>query len=187
MRALRLIERAFGAAGVSSLRGFVSGIKAIMFPLLGIAPARSHVNFLKVSNHAPRYASSHAADNHCEFSPLLHSAPVLPGCLPPLPRLTPKTAWNNDDLADDVATLSYEHALRTHARYSLPMPMTGRLRRLPDLAAQTRSNRRRLRLQLRRSSWAAPGWGEDAEAKPSERHLRRCLTRTRSAPASPSG
>ena len=26
-------------------------------------------------------------------------------------------AWNDDDLADDVATLSYERALRTHARY----------------------------------------------------------------------
>jgi predicted DNA binding CopG/RHH family protein len=25
--------------------------------------------------------------------------------------------WNNDDLADDVATLSYENALKTHARY----------------------------------------------------------------------
>lgn len=25
--------------------------------------------------------------------------------------------WNDDDLADDVATLSYEHALHTHARY----------------------------------------------------------------------
>ena len=26
-------------------------------------------------------------------------------------------AWNDDDLADDVATLSYERALRAHARY----------------------------------------------------------------------
>jgi len=26
-------------------------------------------------------------------------------------------AWNDDDLEDDVATLSYERALRTHARY----------------------------------------------------------------------
>jgi hypothetical protein len=26
-------------------------------------------------------------------------------------------AWNDDDLADDVATLSYERALQTHARY----------------------------------------------------------------------
>jgi predicted DNA binding CopG/RHH family protein len=35
----------------------------------------------------------------------------------------PKTAWNTDDLADDVATLSYEHALRTHVRYKPADPM----------------------------------------------------------------
>jgi hypothetical protein len=36
------------------------------------------------------------------------------------------TAWNDDDLADDVATLSYERALRAHTRYrsaSLPDPL----------------------------------------------------------------
>jgi hypothetical protein len=31
-------------------------------------------------------------------------------------------AWNDDDLADDVATLSYERALRTHARYRASTP-----------------------------------------------------------------
>jgi predicted DNA binding CopG/RHH family protein len=31
-------------------------------------------------------------------------------------------AWNDDDLADDVATLSYERALRTHARYRAAAP-----------------------------------------------------------------
>jgi predicted DNA binding CopG/RHH family protein len=29
-------------------------------------------------------------------------------------------AWKDDDLADDIATLSYEQALRTHARYRPP-------------------------------------------------------------------
>ena len=29
-------------------------------------------------------------------------------------------AWNDDDLADDVATLSYESALKAHARYRSP-------------------------------------------------------------------
>ncbi|MGA2535716.1 MAG: hypothetical protein ABSF53_06875 [Terracidiphilus sp.] len=29
-------------------------------------------------------------------------------------------AWNDDDLADDVATLSYERALNAHARYKTP-------------------------------------------------------------------
>lgn len=33
------------------------------------------------------------------------------------PKQEPEHAWNDDDLADDVATLSYERALRAHARY----------------------------------------------------------------------
>ncbi|MDE3150047.1 MAG: hypothetical protein KGL37_11320 [Acidobacteriota bacterium] len=32
-------------------------------------------------------------------------------------------AWNDDDLADDVATLSYERALRAHTRYKSPNPV----------------------------------------------------------------
>lgn len=47
------------------------------------------------------------------------STPISPsfaGLLAALTAPTPRTAWNNDDLADDVATLSYEHALRNHAR-----------------------------------------------------------------------
>jgi hypothetical protein len=36
----------------------------------------------------------------------------------PAPAATPRdSAWNEDGLEDDVATLSYERALRTHARY----------------------------------------------------------------------
>jgi hypothetical protein len=33
------------------------------------------------------------------------------------PAKRPASDWNDDDLADDVATLSYERALRTHARF----------------------------------------------------------------------
>lgn len=33
------------------------------------------------------------------------------------PKQEPQPAWNDDDLADDVATLSYERALHAHARY----------------------------------------------------------------------
>ena len=33
------------------------------------------------------------------------------------PAQKPSPAWSDEDLADDVATLSYENALRTHARY----------------------------------------------------------------------
>jgi len=32
-------------------------------------------------------------------------------------RWRPAPSWNDDDLADDVATLSYESALKAHARY----------------------------------------------------------------------
>lgn len=48
------------------------------------------------------------------------ASPTFAGLLAALTAPTPRTAWNNDDLADDVATLSYEHALRTHARYKYP-------------------------------------------------------------------
>jgi hypothetical protein len=33
------------------------------------------------------------------------------------PPKKPASSWNDEALADDVATLSYEHALRAHARY----------------------------------------------------------------------
>lgn len=33
------------------------------------------------------------------------------------PEKKPELSWTDDALEDDVATLSYEHALRTHARY----------------------------------------------------------------------
>jgi len=38
------------------------------------------------------------------------------------PRSNSATAWNDDNLADDIATLSYESALRAHARYRSPAP-----------------------------------------------------------------
>jgi hypothetical protein len=42
-------------------------------------------------------------------------------------------AWNDDGLADDVATLSYENALRAHARYRAP-DLTDRSLTRPDPA-----------------------------------------------------
>ena len=48
--------------------------------------------------------------------------PSFAGLLASLTAPTPRTAWNNDDLAEDVATLSYEHALRAHARYKSADP-----------------------------------------------------------------
>jgi hypothetical protein len=43
--------------------------------------------------------------------------PEASGDGPLSPGLRPTPAWNDDDLADDVATLSYESALKAHARY----------------------------------------------------------------------
>jgi hypothetical protein len=49
------------------------------------------------------------------------------------PSFSRKSAstWNDDDLADDVATLSYESALKAHARYR---PTDESLTQLPDPA-----------------------------------------------------
>ena len=43
-----------------------------------------------------------------------------------------RPAWNDDDLADDVATLSYERALRAHARYRAADPSDRSLTQPPD-------------------------------------------------------
>ena len=51
-----------------------------------------------------------------EPSPLSSSFAGLLAALA-APKQEPQHAWNDDDLADDVATLSYERALRAHARY----------------------------------------------------------------------
>jgi hypothetical protein len=90
--------------------------------------------------------------------------PSFAGLLASLTAPTPKTAWNNDDLAEDVATLSYEHALRAHARYKsadladpafmiAEGPGAIQMKGAPgdDLEARTSS------------LWAAPGWHANAE------------------------
>lgn len=48
-----------------------------------------------------------------------HSAASFSALLAALSSPAPKaaTAWRDDGLADDIATLSYEQALRTHARH----------------------------------------------------------------------
>lgn len=42
------------------------------------------------------------------------------------------SAWNDDDLGDDVATLSYERALRAHARYRAVDPSDSALTQPPE-------------------------------------------------------
>jgi hypothetical protein len=53
------------------------------------------------------------------------ASPTFAGLLAALTSRSPSPAnstpaWNDSDLADDVATLSYDRALRTHARYRAP-------------------------------------------------------------------
>lgn len=71
-------------------------------------------------------------------------AGLLAALAAPAQKSTP--AWNDDDLADDVAILSYEHALRTHGRYRAaesddrpftqpPVPEPERSRDVPPAAA----------------------------------------------------
>jgi len=57
-------------------------------------------------------ASSRPSPSSASFAGLL-AALTSPGKKEPV-------GWNDDDLADDVATLSYERALRAHSRYKAP-------------------------------------------------------------------
>jgi len=95
--------------------------------------------------------------------------PSFAGLLASLTAPTPRTAWNNDDLADDVATLSYEHALRAHARYKSADPgdQAFTLADGPG-AIHTREPLEDKRVDVAKTSslWAAPGWNEDAQPKP---------------------
>lgn len=47
-------------------------------------------------------------------------ASLLAGLAMPVPK--PPSAWSDEDLADDVTSLSYESALRAHARYRAADP-----------------------------------------------------------------
>lgn len=66
-----------------------------------------------------------------------HNAPDFAGLLAALtsPARKAEPAWNDDELADDVATLSYETALRTHARYKAVGTGDGALTQVEDSEA----------------------------------------------------
>jgi len=80
-------------------------------------------------------ASSSPSPASPSFAGLLAAltAPApTPGNSPNMPSSSAnrtRSAWNDDDLADDVATLSYESALKAHARYR---PTDQSLTQLPD-------------------------------------------------------
>jgi predicted DNA binding CopG/RHH family protein len=58
-------------------------------------------------------AAAAPSPNASSFASLL-AALAAPA---PKPEPKPSTDWNDSGLADDIATLSYEQALRTHTRY----------------------------------------------------------------------
>lgn len=101
-------------------------------------------------------------------SPPPSAAPNFASLLAALTTPVPKTAWNTDDLADDVATLSYEHALRTHARYKSADAGDWSFAQADDLAAT--KTRETPRDDSAISAQAAGlcdsvGWGKDPEEK----------------------
>ncbi len=103
------------------------------------------------------------------WSNLPSSAPAsFAGLLASLTAPAPKTAWNNDDLAEDVATLSYEHALRAHARYT-PVDPVGWA--FPRTAASGSDPARAASLSdsalsaQTAAEWDAPSRDDDARAE----------------------
>jgi len=98
------------------------------------------------------------------ISPSSPASPSFAGLLAALTTPAPKTAWNNDDLADDVATLSYEHALRTHARYKSADPgdwaITQPGNAEPSPAGEVQDDSAPARTQ---TLWTPPGWSEEPE------------------------
>jgi hypothetical protein len=96
------------------------------------------------------------------------NSPSFAGLLAALTAPTPRTAWNNDDLAEDVATLSYEHALRAHSRYKQPEPGEWGFAQAADLAAQAIEERRAESISAAPPEKlpAARDWSADTAAKP---------------------
>lgn len=170
--ALRTIA---GLASSSSHRRFHFGNRASHF-LLWVLHTSLDVNLLKVPSPARDILLSMQQtdvipESTSERSPsigwanLPSSAPAsFAGLLASLTAPVPKTAWNNDDLAEDVATLSYEHALRAHARYSSD---EGNWKFPPASGSTSDQAKDLLESESADSAqnsalWAAPGWGKDA-------------------------
>ncbi len=73
---------------------------------------------------AANHGSTGGSSSVRGWSSSLPSSSSFAGLLASLtsPDPSPAAGWNADDLADDVATLSYESALRTHGRYKPVTP-----------------------------------------------------------------
>jgi len=65
---------------------------------------------------SPERESAPPTPSSASFAGILEALAAPPQ--PPPEQPFKELEWNNDGLADDVATLSYENALKSHARYS---------------------------------------------------------------------
>lgn len=86
-------------------------LHAMQQPSASGAPTDSSLPLERKSSPSPTFAglmATLAASTQTQEASTARS-------MPPGPKST--SAWNEDDLADDVATLSYESALKAHARY----------------------------------------------------------------------
>jgi hypothetical protein len=90
-------------------------------------------------------------------------------------------AWNDDDLASDVATLSYEHALRAHVRYKPPDPDGWDFPQAPNPIADGVAPAGEADVNARTAiASAAPAWGADRQA-PSGQSLPTAMKPSRKA------
>ncbi len=106
-----------------------------------------------------------AADSSSSTAP---TAPDFAGLLAALtsPAREAKSAWNDDELADDVATLSYEQALRTHARYKVADTSDRALTQVADSEAMRKLTQRDSVLSAQSATKAVTReWGNDAQRK----------------------
>ena len=135
-----------------------------------LTPARGMLHSMQQTDTNPGAASDRSSS--MGWPNLPSSAPAsFAGLLASLTAPAPKTAWNNDDLAEDVATLSYEHALRAHTRYS---PADAGDWAFPQAAGSQADRSKDAPLSdsalpaQSAALWGAPGWGEETRAESTE-------------------
>ena len=134
------------------------------------SPARAMLHSMQQTDANPLATSDRSSSSG--WSNLPSSAPAsFAGLLASLTAPVPKTAWNNDDLAEDVATLSYEHALRAHSRYTPADPIDWTIPQaagsIGDQTNDSPSGDSALPPQTA-ALWAAPGWGEETRPESAE-------------------
>lgn len=97
------------------------------------------------------------------------------------PKPQPAPAWHEDELAEDGATLSYERALRAHARYrpadssGWTFPQARDTASVPDHEADDDDT---FPPAQAKSAQSAPGWNKDETSGTMPDQTRRCASVT---------